>query len=1376
MKTRLVVLLALLTLALPAAADILSLSHVFLLGRTLRDTDGDKLPDKIGLWVVLPDAPVASELAAAADIAARANFDCLAQDFDILRRESEAGRIDRLDNVVLLGANVKWLREALKDGDLDAPALGPNQGFVSVYASKTQTGVFVIASSEDALLQTARAFFLRWPYLWDIWGREEGHTYASLERDIEQLLAGEGVVLQRTIVKSVQYEFPPAIKGTAAGKLAFRAGEIKNLIAEVFLTDEDDLGRAGRAFESLRQMHMRGLKSEVLSYPGCAQVTVRFRFGKTAVESILPRTGLPKRMLTPAFKDVPRVDGAGREFDLTGLFGLKGLYLDADRDGVPDGLDSRIIIPAQIPPHGVASLAARLVLGTAGATFPLVAIDKEIEFRQALLAPILVGANALTQELIRIGKLSPPPLEAGSGWAGIVPAAFNKSSALAVVGGDGIGLDKTLEYLGRTFPYFDAYGPGRPQAGDVPRDIERFLKGGRGAAESHLLPALAKALDDLKDRPLETLRAEIALPKPNVRFEEEVKRMLAALKPATAEASLAPLTEGRRVFEKEKAFDWEGERAVEAVRAGLKSAADAAAPVKIGLGVSESPEVRLRLKQRIETLCREEFQRTAEVEVLSAYKQGFFWLTERVAPALKGKGAAQIVVRFAQVVEDYRRPKRFYAEPSRWLQELYPADEILARELGLPIEKIRFEINPNPSAVYDVTALDAKNAVLYEQSFSPRIKTQPYLRPLPEWGEVTLTTGWVRLEQSGRVLADAPLTSDLEEIWSFYQDEVLAPVQAQILRKTGQAPTFSKQPFFKQLRVEIWASEPDFRLGLDEEMVSSLESLHDEIYFDTLDFLRGLTDLDGGEADWPEDTQRISAPGNVLPVIHGSTEGEAPRIKVGFEDWPEETPQILLKWKETGREEASRRLTFPALTAKPVQIPWLLYNGLEEKIGELAVDLEFDREPEYLALVDLLGSYRDLAGKGLLADPLSYPRLDALRLRLKCGRLGKEESLPVASPDPVVAPPTPPIKPGQAIIDATRALSPEMVEASVRRLSGLPALRTWTGGRSYEGRSVPVIEAYRPLGTYVSIPRLIALKPTLYLIGRQHANEVSSTTTILKLAELLARDPATADYLNRISFVLQPLENPDGAALAAELQGLTPFHSLHAGRYGALGLDVGSQSGPRPILPEALIRRGLADKWAPDISLNLHGYPSHEWVQAFSNYSPYLFRDYWIPKGWFAYVKGLSLSLYDRFKEAGDDLRGFITAEMNADPKIKESNRKFYERYARWATRWQPFASPLESYEGVALFAKRRSGTENRLTARGQVTYAEATPEVMDETASGAWLDFLSGQGLAFIRAHLKYLSLARFETARIEEEVGDRIRIQLVRGRPGLIKPQGKS
>ncbi|HSA97065.1 MAG TPA: hypothetical protein VLJ16_13505, partial [Acidobacteriota bacterium] len=213
------------------------------------------------------------------------------------------------------------------------------------------------------------------------------------------------------------------------------------------------------------------------------------------------------------------------------------------------------------------------------------------------------------------------------------------------------------------------------------------------------------------------------------------------------------------------------------------------------------------------------------------------------------------------------------------------------------------------------------------------------------------------------------------------------------------------------------------------------------------------------------------------------------------------------------------------------------------------------------------------------------------------------------------------------------------------------------------------------------------------------------------------------------------------------------------------------QAGSKPLLPEAAVRTDLYNKWLPDIFLNLHGYPSHEWVQQFSNYTPYLFRDYWIPKGWFTYFRGLDLSIYGPWREAGESLKTMIARELDADPKSHDSNRKLYDRYDRWAARWAPHLAPLEIVDGVVIFAKRRASTENRLTARARATFAEETPEVMDETATGDWLEFLCGQGLAYLRAHVKYLTQGGFETARIEEESQERVRITFVRGRPVLPK-----
>jgi len=123
---------------------------------------------------------------------------------------------------------------------------------------------------------------------------------------------------------------------------------------------------------------------------------------------------------------------------------------------------------------------------------------------------------------------------------------------------------------------------------------------------------------------------------------------------------------------------------------------------------------------------------------------------------------------------------------------------------------------------------------------------------------------------------------------------------------------------------------------------------------------------------------------------------------------------------------------------------------------------------------------------------------------------------------------------------------------------------------------------------------------------------------------------------------------------------------------------------------------------------------------------------------------------------------------MKANERISASNRKFYDRYYRWATRWQPHMNNLEIYEGVNLYAKRRSSRESKLSARRRTTFVEETPELMDETAHGAWLEFLCQQGLSYLRAHIKYLAQVKYEISRFEEEIRDRIRIQFSRSRPG--------
>jgi hypothetical protein len=441
------------------------------------------------------------------------------------------------------------------------------------------------------------------------------------------------------------------------------------------------------------------------------------------------------------------------------------------------------------------------------------------------------------------------------------------------------------------------------------------------------------------------------------------------------------------------------------------------------------------------------------------------------------------------------------------------------------------------------------------------------------------------------------------------------------------------------------------------------------------------------------------------------------------------------------------------------------------------VESDWEKEADYLAVIEIAGAWRKLSEAGLIPDPFRLPALDALTLRPRYQSQEKDERLAVlpaggpASGESAPGPQGPSgdgARPDERIVITRDIISPEQAGDIVRRLAALPGVRGYVGGRSYEGRDVPVLELFLPAAAYVSLPRLVTFKPTLQVVARQHANEVSSTNYLLRFAELLARDPAAREALKTMSFVFEPLENPDGAALAIAMLKAEPYHSLHAGRYGALGVDMGYQTGTKPLLPEAAVRTRLTERWAPDIFLNLHGYPSHEWVQPFSNYTPYLFRDYWIPRGWFAYFRTVGLPLHEDHRAAGEALRKIVAAELTADPAVAASNRRFYDRYERWAARWAPHMNALEVADGAAIFAKRRGPTEARLTPRARTTFNEQTPELMDETATGDWLEFLCAQGLAYLGAHVKFLAQTGFTVVRIEEEVRGRTRLTLVRGRPG--------
>ena len=92
-----------------------------------------------------------------------------------------------------------------------------------------------------------------------------------------------------------------------------------------------------------------------------------------------------------------------------------------------------------------------------------------------------------------------------------------------------------------------------------------------------------------------------------------------------------------------------------------------------------------------------------EIQIICAYKQGYSWMAEAVIPAVVGKKTEKIEIFFRPFLPEgetkwqdengatpsYHNlkandPDRWYDLPIRYLQELYPIQDMLTEKLSVP--------------------------------------------------------------------------------------------------------------------------------------------------------------------------------------------------------------------------------------------------------------------------------------------------------------------------------------------------------------------------------------------------------------------------------------------------------------------------------------------------------------------------------------------------------------------------------------------------------------------------------------------------------------------------------------------------------------------
>jgi hypothetical protein len=698
---------------------------------------------------------------------------------------------------------------------------------------------------------------------------------------------------------------------------------------------------------------------------------------------------------------------------------------------------------------------------------------------------------------------------------------------------------------------------------------------------------------------------------------------------------------------------------------------------------------------------------------------------------------------------------------------------------------------------------------------------RPYNSTMPRYEQVQVETGWVRLAAGSNVILDQRIETDIEEFWDHYQDQTLPKIFHYVMAqaKGDIRPEFA--PPFDTLRMDIHMSEPDYALGLDKERISSLEALQEDTFYSTENFVDMMGNLEAGRP--------INYVGRIIPVVHASEDGKDGHVHIEFFAKPAANPVVRLSWTGADGQRHEKERNLPVLSGAmqprlirarvksgedDIQdLTWLLPADYTNDDYEQWIKLEPQDQVErsVFSVQQANGQIHwleEMHNAGLYRDDIAYPHLR---------RMGFEFELPVPltakadSPPPrsftawnVTAPATP--RPmiaqyaGQLnrtpLVQWDEPISPDENNAILAKLATHPGVNVYWMGRSYLGRDIWAADIMLPSPAQLrSWPKETTLKASVLYSGRQHANEVSSTSHIDKLGEQLVTDPDTRAMLKQVNVILHPIDNPDGAQLSIMLAKITPDNLLHPGYHGSLAADVSSgQSEQDPVYPESRTRRLLIDSWLPDAFLNPHGYPSHEWVQPFSEYTGWVQtreganpgRAWWIPRGWFTSLNYIRDAEHPYSEKVTYELRDkIVQAERNV-PGLLPLETRMNDRYERFGQRWQPKDMTQPIVDGIRIYMSLK-GTPARAAADPQrgggsatggvspdITWDSGYTEAPDETAHGDYMKLMASAGLAFDRVHLSYLANGKLRIRRVQREMGDRVLWQLLRDRPNL--PQSES
>ncbi len=741
--------------------------------------------------------------------------------------------------------------------------------------------------------------------------------------------------------------------------------------------------------------------------------------------------------------------------------------------------------------------------------------------------------------------------------------------------------------------------------------------------------------------------------------------------------------------------------------------------------------------------------------------------------------------------------------------------------------------------VYRVRVAAPDGSEILSESFDPVWVVRPYFDRFQDYEQVRVTTGWLTATAAADTLAHERIVTDPEWFWDRFQARTLPAVYDHVMALHEGNPRggSTDAPHFGALTVELELSEPDYRLGVDNEIIAPMDALHEEIYFGTIEFF----DMIGRNARG----QGLSWPGRVIPVMRPKGDGAAGRGRITFTGFATSRPAVIVRYETRDGGRGERRLDIPKVTMErpslrrvvvaptsPVLSRLDLWMEADTELDEreallrmaspAAVDARMISAEQIAATVANMGALRDA---GIYQNALAWDEVGEIAVHVEWsgerdeklfgteegtadaeveadepevdaepGEPSTDDDVPGERPSPRItailpANGTPAPLPawtdllpdgwsynGERLVQWATPIPPlEGHEMAAKMAHAFDEATMYRAGESYLGRTTWAMDLMAPIAaTHWSRVKATTFKPTVIYSARQHANEVSSTSHVLRHAELLLTDSAQRTRLDKVNVVIHPFTNPDGAQLAYDLYRITPDYILHAGYLGSLGMDVSAGGGNFPIYPESRVRRRLWEMWLPDIFLNPHGYPSHQVVQLFSEYSGLVRRgrvterNWGFNKGWFMPGFGyIDSPEYPRHKEAAFRIRDYITRAINSNRDVFEMNQRNYDRYRRYGAAWDPDVFRLPLVDSVLIEMPLKGSTGGGGGYNPRITIWSGITEAPDETAHGPWMELVAKAGLSWDQAILDYLFDGDHKVERSGSAFSGGVTLRMTRERP---------